>query len=66
MGIKSTTTLKRPEALVRYFELRAELYGLEFAMGNYELGNVLDVLMEEICQRKGRACFENFIVEDEA
>ncbi len=64
MGIKSTTTLKRSEALEMYNDLLEELYGIK-GPTNEELGNLLDRLHDLRCERDGRVSFDNFSVVDD-
>jgi hypothetical protein len=63
MGIKSTQTISRSEAIVMYHDLRAKLYNeANSSLTNHELGNVLDRMAEEWADRNNRACFDNFLV----
>jgi hypothetical protein len=64
MGIKSTTTLKRAEALEMYNTLLEELYGIK-GPTNEELGDLLDRLHDLKCEREGRVSFDNFLVVDD-
>ena len=64
MGIKSTTELKRSDALEMYAELLKDLYGIE-GPTNEELGNLLDRLHDLKCERDGRTSFDNFLVIDD-
>lgn len=64
MGIKSTRTLKRSEALEMYTELLEELYGIK-GPSNEELGDILDRLYDMKCEREGRPSFDNFTVVDD-
>jgi len=65
MGIKSTRTLKRSEALEMYMELRQKLYGERVRLTNYELENALDQMADEWADRNGETCFDNFHVVDD-
>lgn len=65
MSIKSTTTLTRSQAIVRYLEIWVRLSGLP-PLTNKELGLALDRMRYEECRRKGEPCFENFSVIDDA
>lgn len=64
MGIKSTTTLTRAQALDLYESLRAKLYGSNAVLTDRELGDALDELREEECRREGTTCFDNYRVSD--
>ena len=64
MGIKSTTTLKRSEALEMYNTLLEELYGIK-GPTNQELGDLLDRLHDLKCERDDRVSFDNFVVLDD-
>lgn len=64
MGIKSTTTLKRSDALEMYSALLEELYGIK-GPTNQELGDLLDRLHDLRCERDGRPSFDNFAVLDD-
>ncbi len=64
MGIKSTTTLKRSDALEMYLELLHELYGIK-GPSNEELGDLLDRLQDLKCEREGGVSFDNYRVVDD-
>lgn len=61
MGIKSTTTLKRSEAIEMYNELLEELYGVK-GPTNEELEVLLDRLHDMKAERAGTVSFDNFSV----
>lgn len=61
MGIKSTRTLTRAQALELREEFRAKL--AMRSPTNHELGNELDKLHEQVCERDGTTCFDNYLVE---
>ncbi len=65
MGIKSTTTLKRSDALELYRELHSKLYGHDPALTNHELGNALDRMADEWAERNNTVCFDNYSVVDD-
>jgi len=65
MGIKSTTTLHRWQALEMYHDLRRKLFSVEPNLTNHELGNVLDDLSELWADRNNTTCFDNFLVVDD-
>lgn len=64
MGVKSTTHLTRAEALALRDSFREKLFGITQVQTNEELGNELDDLAEQVCQREGRTCFDNYLVGD--
>ena len=64
MGIKSTTTLKRGNALEMYASLLDELYGVK-GPTNEELGDLLDRLHDLRAERVGTVSFDNFVVIDD-
>lgn len=59
MGIKSTTTLHRSDALERVIEF----LGLD--LSNEVLGDLLDKLHDAKCEAEGRVSFDNFLVVDD-
>lgn len=64
MGIKSTRTLKRSEALEMYMDLLEQVYGIR-GPSNEELGDLLDRLTDLECERRGTVSFDNFRVVDD-
>ncbi len=64
MSIKSTTTLTRAEALALRESFKEKLFGLSQVLTDRELGNELDSLAEQICEREGSTCFDNYLVGD--
>lgn len=64
MGIKSTKTLKRSDAIEMYLGLLDELYGVK-GPTNQELGDLLDRLHDLKCERDGTVSFDNFTVVDD-
>jgi len=62
MGVKSTTTLTRAEALALRESFKERLFGLSQVLTDKELGDELDDLAEQICEREGRTCFDNYLV----
>jgi len=66
MGIKSTTELKRSDALEMYRELHSKLYGANGAhLTNHELGNLLEEMKDLLAERENSTNFDNFIVIDD-
>jgi hypothetical protein len=66
MGIKSTVTMKRSDALEMYRELHAKLYGPNGAhLTNYELSNVLEDMKDTLADRENSTNFDNFRVVDD-
>ena len=65
MGIKSTTTLHRWQALEMYHDLRQKLYGEQPNLSNHELGDSLDKMSDEWADRNNTTCFDNFFVVDD-
>lgn len=63
MSIKSTTHLTRGEALDLFADLSAKVRGAR-VMSDEELGNMLDLLDETVCQLEGRTCFTNYLVTE--
>jgi len=64
MGIKSTRLLSRSQAFDMYHNLLAELNNTK-PLTNEELGDLLDVLHDRVCERDGRTSFDNFRVVDD-
>lgn len=65
MGIKSTTTLTRSEALEMYAELHDKLAGARGdGFTNHELGNILEEMKDMLAERKNSTNFDNFLVVD--
>lgn len=67
MGIKSTRTLKRSEALEMYRELHSKLYGATGeGFSNHELGNLLEDMQDLLAERENWTNFDNYnVVADE-
>ena len=66
MGIKSTTDIKRSDALEMYRELHSKLYGPNGAhLTNHELGNLLEEMKDLLAERENSTNFDNFHVTDD-
>lgn len=66
MGIKSTVTLKRSDALEMYRELHSKLYGARGdGFSNYELANMLENMKDQLADRDNTTNFDNFRVVDD-
>lgn len=69
VGVKSTRTLTRAEAVQRYISLKTDLKRLKWqgqaqSLSDRDLGKKLDSLAEEVAQANNETCFENFLVSD--
>ena len=62
MGVKSTTHLTRAEALVLRESFKQKLFGFSQVPTDTELGDELDSLAQQVCEREGRTCFDNYLV----
>jgi hypothetical protein len=66
MGIKSTTTLKRSDALEMYRELHSKLHGSRGdGFTNRELGDLLEDMKDMLAERENSTNFDNFTVVDD-
>ncbi len=60
MSVKWTSSLTREEA-VQLCDLQAKLLDPP-VVTDWEFGELLDRLDEEVCKREGRPCFTNYVV----